>query len=225
MEGLFICAAPHCLKSFLKKTEFESHIYESHADLLQPSAEKEDNNNESEAQTAKQPTPSDYIVRGPAAGPLFSPGSNSELHDREDKARHQQMREQSLPRPLIQPKPPQGFGQVLQNNPIESLPDSGLQGFHRPGPYNVFQQQNFDSLSTPKQESSQHSDKQHGILSDGSFYPSMQSIQPLNYNMVSLLGFPPGSVGNMNFAGNYPQQPWNAGQAGLPFEQPPQGSQ
>nr|CAD1830728.1 unnamed protein product [Ananas comosus var. bracteatus] len=40
MEGIFICAAPHCLKSFLKRSEFESHIHETHADL-QPNEEKD----------------------------------------------------------------------------------------------------------------------------------------------------------------------------------------
>lgn len=268
MEGIFICAAPHCLKSFLRRTEFESHIHESHADLLQPNAEKEDNN-ESEVQIAKQAT-SDSTARAPLR-PVFSPGSNSQLHDREDKARRQQIREQSLPRPSIQPKPPQGFGQV-QNSPSESQLDSRSQGFERPGPHNLSQQQNFDSLGTPKQESGQYSDKQQGILSDSPFgeYPPMHSIQPPNYMMPvnsnqmmnppipfgyapfpvdgpqpyygapfeiarqdsaqevgseqgSLLGFRPGSAGNMNFPGNYPQ-PWNAGQASVPFE-PQQGSQ
>ncbi|KAF3448994.1 hypothetical protein FNV43_RR09718 [Rhamnella rubrinervis] len=258
MEGIFICAAPHCLKSFLKRTDFESHIHENHADLLQPSLEKEDNN-ESEAQNDKQSTASDSTLRAPPR-PVFSPVSSFQLHDKEDKARQQLTREQSFPRPLMQLKPPQGFGQA-QNNPPESQPDSQLQGFDRPGPHNHFQQQNFDLLGTPKQES------------DSSFaeYPPVHSIQPPNYMLPansnqmlnpslpfgytpfpvdgpqqfyntpyemarqdstpeaeseqgSLLGFPPGSAGNMNFTANFPQ-PWNnSGQAGVPFE-PPQGSQ
>lgn len=40
LEGIFICAAPHCFKSFLKKMEFELHINETHWDLLQPVVEK-----------------------------------------------------------------------------------------------------------------------------------------------------------------------------------------
>ncbi|KAK1325152.1 hypothetical protein QJS10_CPA01g00009 [Acorus calamus] len=40
MEGIFIRAAPHCLKSFLRRSEFEAHVHEMHADL-QTNAEKE----------------------------------------------------------------------------------------------------------------------------------------------------------------------------------------
>ncbi|KAF3538056.1 hypothetical protein F2Q69_00018256 [Brassica cretica] len=28
MEGIFICAAPHCLRSFLKKPDFEAHVHD-----------------------------------------------------------------------------------------------------------------------------------------------------------------------------------------------------
>lgn len=269
MEGIFICAAPHCLKSFLKRTDFESHIHENHAELLQSNPEKEDNI-ESEAQSLKQASVSDSNTRAPLR-PGVSPGSNSQLHDREDKARRQQTREQSVPRPIILSKPPQAFGQV-QNNQSEPQPDYRHQGFDRTGPHNPFQQQNFDSPGAPKQESGPFSDKQQGNLSETPFheYPPMHAIQPPNYMMPvnsnqmlnpsvpfgytpfpgdgsqafygapydmarqdsapeagseqgSLLGFPPGSTGNMNFPPNY-HQPWNAGQAGMPFE-PPQGGQ
>lgn len=40
LEGIFICAAPQCFKSFLKRMEFELHINETHWDLLQPVVEK-----------------------------------------------------------------------------------------------------------------------------------------------------------------------------------------
>lgn len=39
-EGIFICAAPLCLKSFVKKDEFESHIPTMHGDLVHPTSEK-----------------------------------------------------------------------------------------------------------------------------------------------------------------------------------------
>ncbi|GLJ17876.1 hypothetical protein SUGI_0312700 [Cryptomeria japonica] len=44
LEGIFICAAPHCLKSFLKRMDFELHLIEIHSDLLQCIAEKDDLN-------------------------------------------------------------------------------------------------------------------------------------------------------------------------------------
>ncbi|KAJ4704524.1 E3 ubiquitin-protein ligase Hakai-like [Melia azedarach] len=175
MEGLFICAAPHCLKSFLKKLEFESHIHESHGDLLQPNAEKVDGN-ESESQSAKQPTASESSVRAPPR-PIFSPGSNSQLNDRDDKARRQQPREQPAPRAAMLPKPLPVFGQV--QNYSDTQPDGSLPpGFERPGPHNRFQQ-SFDTQSTPQQESSQ----QQGLLSENQFpeYPPVHSMQPPNF--------------------------------------------
>ncbi|GAV68544.1 hypothetical protein CFOL_v3_12047, partial [Cephalotus follicularis] len=248
MEGIFICAAPHCLKSFLKRTEFESHIHESHADLLQPNAEKEDGN-ESEM-SAKQSNAAESTLRAPTK-PGFSPSSNSQLYDRDDKARRQQPPNRSI----MQPRPP--FLGQAQNFPAEpQLDNSRPPGFDRPGPPNSFQR-SFDSL---QQESNQFSDKQQGFLSENPFpeYPPLHSLQPPNFvvpmnpNPVlappfglapfptegaqpfygapyevarqdsapdvgsepgSLLGFPPGSAGAMNFAASYPQ-PWITGSAG-----------
>lgn len=264
MEGIFICAAPHCLKSFLKRAEFESHIHESHADLLQPNAEKEDGN-ESEALSVKQSTVSDSTARAPSR-PVFSPSSSSQLHDREDKARRQQPREQQPPsRPIIQPKPPAFF------HPSELQPDNNRppQGFDRPGLHR-FHPQTFDNQGGLQQESAQFSDKQQGILSESPYaeYPPLHSHQPPNFAVPlnpnplltpppfnyhhfpsegaqtfyssphemarpdsapdvgteqgSLLGFPPGPVGGVNFPESYPR-PWNSGPVGVPFEGPTGG--
>ncbi|KAA3463790.1 E3 ubiquitin-protein ligase Hakai-like isoform X1 [Gossypium australe] len=259
MEGIFICAAPHCLKSFLKKTEFESHINESHAALIQPNAEKEDGK-DSEVQSAKQPTGSDAAVRG-LPRPVISPGSNPLLHDTEDKARWQQPREQLPPRPIMQPKGPLVFGQV-PNYPSEHQSDDNhfQQGFDRPGPHSHFQQ-GFDLQGTPQPDSSQFSDKLQGLLSENQYseYSPMHSMQPPNFAMPmnsnrtltpygvppfptdgsqpfygapyemgrqssasdvgseqgSLLSFPPGPVGGVNYPTAYP--PWNGGQPGVHF--------
>ncbi|TYH77513.1 hypothetical protein ES332_D04G159100v1 [Gossypium tomentosum] len=259
MEGIFICAAPHCLKSFLKKTEFESHIHENHAALIQPNAEKEDDK-DSEVQSAKQPTGSDAAVRGLPRS-VISPGSNPLLHDTEDKARWQQPREQLPSRPIMQPKGPLVFGQV-PNYPLEPQSDDNQfqQGFDRPGPHNHFQQ-GFDLQGTPQPDSSQFSDKLQGLLSENQYseYPPMHSMQPPNFAMPvnsnrtltpygvppfpidgcqsfygapyemarqskasdvgseqgSLLSFPPGPVGGVNYPTAYP--PWNGGQPGVHF--------
>ncbi|KAG4152530.1 hypothetical protein ERO13_D04G128100v2 [Gossypium hirsutum] len=258
-ERIFICAAPHCLKSFLKKTEFESHIHENHAALIQPNAEKEDDK-DSEVQSAKQPTGSDAAVRGLPRS-VISPGSNPLLHDTEDKARWQQPREQLPSRPIMQPKGPLVFGQV-PNYPLEPQSDDNQfqQGFDRPGPHNHFQQ-GFDLQGTPQPDSSQFSDKLQGLLSENQYseYPPMHSMQPPNFAMPmnsnrtltpygvppfptdgcqpfygapyemarqskasdvgseqgSLLSFPPGPVGGVNYPTAYP--PWNGGQPGVHF--------
>ncbi|CAN1134998.1 E3 ubiquitin-protein ligase HAKAI homolog [Linum perenne] len=163
MEGLFICAAPHCLKSFLKRSDFESHIHQNHTDLLQPNAEK-DNDNESEVQSVKQPAPSESTARG-----LARSGSNSQFLD-EEKARRQQTREQPLQRPMM-PKPPfYGQGQNYMSDP--QIDTNRPPGFDRPVFQNRFQQ------GGPAQESGQQ-----GISSDTGMpeYPSMQAMQQPNF--------------------------------------------
>ncbi|KAE8727286.1 Machado-Joseph disease-like family protein [Hibiscus syriacus] len=211
MEGIFICAAPHCLKSFLKRTDFESHIHTSHTDLLQPNAEKEDGK-ESEVHSGNQPTGSDSTVRGPPR-PVISPGSNLQLHDAEDKARWQQPREQLPPRPMM-PKGPPAYG-LVQNYPSEPQLDSNQPpGFDRTGPHHHFQQ-GFDRQGTPQPESSQLSDKSQGHLSENQFseYPPMHSMQqppnfamPKNSNpMLTPYGVPPFSTdGTQPFYGAPP---------------------
>lgn len=254
MEGIFICAAPHCLKSFLKSSEFEAHIHDSHADLLQPNAVK-DEGNEYEVQSTKQPTASDSTVRAPPR-PVISPGSSSQLLDFEDKARRQQPRE-PLQRPMMS-KPPY-FGQAQNYLSEPQLNNNLPPGFDRPVQQSHFQQ---ITQGHPQQESSQFADKQQGMVSETPMpeYPPMHSIQPPNFvvpmnsnplltpqfglppfqtegaqpfyvapyemgqmarpdsapdggaEQGSLLGFPPGPAGGMNFMANY-SQPWNSGPA------------
>ncbi|KAG8376987.1 hypothetical protein BUALT_Bualt09G0121400 [Buddleja alternifolia] len=223
MEGIFICAAPHCLKSFLKKTEFESHINETHADLLHPSKEKE--GNESEAMSARKPSASDSTVQAPPR-PLFSPSSNSQAADREDKTQRPQSRDQPASRPVMQPRPMPPFPGQVQNYPPEQHPDN-----------NRFPQQNFDPQGGLRQDSG----NPNAVLAPPQFgyapYPSDGSQQFFGapYEIArpdstpeagseqgSLLGFPPGGgpAGPMNFAQNYPRPPWNMGPGTVPLEPP-----
>ncbi|CAL9229135.1 unnamed protein product [Arabidopsis halleri] len=65
MEGIFICAAPHCLRSFLKKLDFEAHVHELHGSLLQADAEKEDGNQSDVDSTMQQSSASESTLRGP----------------------------------------------------------------------------------------------------------------------------------------------------------------
>ncbi|KAH0640885.1 hypothetical protein KY290_038160 [Solanum tuberosum] len=238
LEGVYICAAPHCLKSFLKKTEFESHIHETHSDLLH--AEKD--GNISESASARKPTASESTVQAPPR-PIFSPGSGSQAYDREDKAHHSQTRDQQLPRPFMQQKPP--FTGSIQNQPLEQQSDSNPPpGFERPGMQNWLPQQGFDAQgSFPV-----HMPQPHGfavpmssnpglahqfgypqLASDGAqpFYgaasfemPRPDSTPERRSEQGSLLGFPPGAAGKMSFPENYPR-PWNmgqsAGQSNLPL--------
>ncbi|KAI9080086.1 hypothetical protein K1719_032632 [Acacia pycnantha] len=194
LEGIFICAAPHCFKSFLKKSEFEMHIQDVHADLLRlhPNVDKEDGN-ESETPSVRQSAMSDSSARAPQR-PVFSPGSNSQLHDREDKARQQPPRDQPPSRPTLQPKPP-SFGQV-QNHSAD--PQSGSNGAVPQG----FYQQSSD-MQRPSQDPSQFTDRRRGATPETPLpdYPPMHSSQtpnfpvPMNANPMLNppvpFGFPP----------------------------------
>lgn len=196
MEGIFICAAPHCLKSFMKKSEFEAHIHDSHSDLLNPNAEKEEGN-ESETRNFKQPTASESTARAPARQHI-SPGP-SQLHDSEDKAHNFQSLEQPPLRPLLQHKSLAYIGQV--SNPSVSQSDSQRPpGFDQPG------------IHTLQQEAGQFPEKPHGMPSDVSFheYPPLNPIPQPNFMMplpsTPVLNPPPA-------VGFPPFQPEGAGQA------------
>ncbi|KAK4359179.1 hypothetical protein RND71_021408 [Anisodus tanguticus] len=256
MEGIYICAAPHCLKSFLKKTEFESHIHENHSDLLN-TAEKD--GNASESVSARKAAASESTVQAPPR-PLFSPSSGSQVHDREDKAHHSQTRDQQPPRPVMQPKPP--FTGSIQNHPLEQQSDSNPPpGSERPGMQNRLPQQGSDTQGhfpdkqqgimggSPFPEYPMHMPQPHGFAvpmspnpglapqfgypqfaPDGPqpFYSAASTPEMGGSEQGSLLGFPPGAAGNMNFAENYPRPSWNMGQPVGQFEQtavqpPPDG--
>lgn len=171
-EGILICAAPHCLKSFLKKSEFESHIRRAHADLLHPNAEKD--GNDSEAANARKPTTSDSTVQAPPR-PLFSPGSNAQAQD----YRFQSGEQQPL-RPVMSSK--SSFTGYPQNNSSEQQVDSNASpGFDGFGPRNHYPQQMFDSQNS-LQQPGQHLDRHQAIPLEPPFmeYP-MHPQQPPNF--------------------------------------------
>uniref|UniRef100_A0A9I9CVR0 RING-type E3 ubiquitin transferase n=1 Tax=Cucumis melo TaxID=3656 RepID=A0A9I9CVR0_CUCME len=210
MEGIFICAAPHCLKSFLKRTEFESHIHESHADLLKPNADKEDGN-EIEANSAKQSTASESTVRGPLR-PLISPGSNSQPQERDEKFHRQQSRDQ--PRSGMQQKQTPSFG-ILSDTPYSQYPP--LQPIPPP---NYVVPANSNPMLTPPlpfgyppfpiEGAQQYYNTPYEVS-------RQDTAAETGSEQGSLLGFPPGAPGGMNFSATYPQS-WNTGQAGIPYE-------
>ncbi|KAH6802906.1 hypothetical protein C2S51_034352 [Perilla frutescens var. frutescens] len=232
MEGILICAAPHCLKSFLKKSDFELHINEAHADLLHPNKEKE--GNESEAMSARRPSASDSTVQAPPR-PVFSPHSSSQVHDREDKAQPPQSREQPPSRPAVQPRPTPPFPGQATDHPSEQHPDSiQSHAFDRATSQSHFPQQTFEGQGQGggRQDSvnpnSVPAPPQFGYspyASDGAqqFFGAPygmarpDSTPESGSGQGSLLGFPPGP-GPVNFAQNYPQ--WNAVPGSVPLEPP-----
>ncbi|XP_073281707.1 E3 ubiquitin-protein ligase HAKAI homolog isoform X1 [Primulina huaijiensis] len=234
MEGIFICAAPHCLKSFLKKTEFESHINEIHADLLHPHKEKE--GNESEATSARKPLASDSTVQAPLRS-VFSSSSNLQAHDHEDKSQRPQSRDPPPLRPNMHPMSSPHFPGKVPNHPSEQQHDNNQsQVFDRAASQIHFPQQTIDLQGGLRQDSA--ATNQNPVLpapqfgyspyvSDGMqqfFGAPYDGVRPgampeAGSDQVTLLGFPPGPAGPMNFAQNYPQ-PWNMGMVSGPLDSP-----
>ncbi|KAJ6846375.1 E3 ubiquitin-protein ligase [Iris pallida] len=175
MEGIFICAAPHCLKSFLKRAEFDAHIHETHADLLQSNVEKEAVNETSALNTARPSStdaqkqsllPEVSTARAPPRSG-FSPTSSSQHLDREERSRRHQSRDPLPPRSPLQPKPPP-FHNHQQPQPGDIQKDGW---FPQPqsGPHF---QQNTDQFS---------SDKTNWISPETSFsnfLPQLPNYQP-----------------------------------------------
>lgn len=246
MEGIFICAAPHCLKSFLKKSDFESHIYRNHGDLFQPKARKEEVL-ESDTCGAKQFTSADSSLRV-APRPGLQPSSSSQLNDRDDKARRQLPREQPPLQPPMPTKSPPYYGQG--STPSEPQHDSRPPGFEGVVPQNRPQQQNFDTQGGIQQKI--HPDPRRE-------YPQMYSHTPPNIPMPvnsnpppfgfptfpseglphfysvpmpyemprpelsteggaeQLLGYQPGPSGTVGYSEGYPR-PWFGSAPNIPFE-------
>ncbi|KAL3639442.1 hypothetical protein CASFOL_017349 [Castilleja foliolosa] len=235
MEGIFICAAPHCLKSFLKKRDFESHIHETHANLLNPTRENEVN--ESEAMSARKPLASETTIQAPHR-PVFSPHLNSQVPARDDKTQHQHNRDQPLLLgPVVQPRPVPPFSGQAPNHPSEQHTDGNqAHGFDRSASQNPFPQQTFDSQGqgVPRQDSV----NSNSVMAPSQFnYPTYTPDGSQQYFSAPyeiprpdstpepgqgqglLQVYPPGPTGPMNFPPNY-HQPWNMGPGTVPLEPP-----
>ncbi|XP_051132258.1 E3 ubiquitin-protein ligase HAKAI homolog [Andrographis paniculata] len=240
MEGIYICAAPHCLKSFLKRTEFESHINEIHADLLHPGKEKE--GNETEAISIRKSSISDSTVLAPPRQ-VFSPNPNTQVHDREDKMQRPLSRDPPPTRPVIQSRPmpmpmPPYSG---PSYPSEQHPDGNQPHIYDRAALQIqFPHQNFDPPrgSSDLRQDSVHTNSviapQFGYgpyASDGTQQyfgapyeigrqdPTPEAGPGKGQGQGSVLGFQPGPTGSMNYSQNYPQ-PWNMVPGSVPLEPP-----
>ncbi|KAL1827128.1 hypothetical protein ACET3Z_005540 [Daucus carota] len=202
-EGILICAAPQCFKSFLKKDEFDSHIRRNHADLLSPGTMKEEGN-ESEAASARKPATSESTVQAPPKSVLSPSGSSHQLQDREDRSRYHQPNQHAG----MQPKLEAPYLGPTPNLVSDAVPDSNSQGFDRVDARNQFPQENVELQGRRQQESGQFQDSQLVSNDNPISGYAMQFHQPLNHSMPvnpGLVQNPPQFV--------YPQ----FGQDGIPF--------
>lgn len=238
MEGIFICAATRCFKSFVETSEFLSHMKENHAEDLPPNTEKE--GNKLETIGARKSSASDSPVLAPPK-PVVYPNSNSH-HDREPKGQHPQSRDHPSPGLVSYSTPmPLFYGSVVSNTPEQRLDGNQSQLFDRVGPQNQFPQQAFDSQVVLQQDSVPIDPNPVLASSQFGYAPSVldgtQQFFGTPYDMArpvstpevrpehsSLLGFPPGSAGAFNPVQNYPRT-WSMGPAadGFTNASDPQG--
>ncbi|KAL2554569.1 RING/U-box superfamily protein [Forsythia ovata] len=222
MEGIFVCAAPRCLKSFVNKIEFLSHMNESHA-ALHPNMEN--GGNESEAVSTRKSSASDSMVQAPPK-PVVSLCLNSHVHDHEHKDQRPQARDQPSPGPVSHSRPvPLFSGPVPSHTPGQQLDGNQSQVFDGVGLQNRFPQQAFDPQGGLQQDSVPINPNPVLTSSQFGYAPSMpdgtQQFYGTPYDMArpvstpevrpehgSLLGFPPGPAGALNPVQNYPR-PWS----------------
>ncbi|KAF3781474.1 hypothetical protein EJ110_NYTH36917, partial [Nymphaea thermarum] len=197
LEGIFICAAPHCLKSFLKRSLFEAHINETHADLLQLNPDREDPANENDGFMAtSRPSsassdvhPKPPLLPEPSASRAQSRPIAPTSHtagilssERDDKARRSQPKEQLPPPPAVK-QPPQLKPPLYGRAPDQQV-DSAQHNFDRlppPPPFNRFQQQqnNFDlPMGPPRKDSEPFPEKQQESSSVQDYLPPQGPFPP-----------------------------------------------
>uniref|UniRef100_A0ACD5TJ99 Uncharacterized protein n=1 Tax=Avena sativa TaxID=4498 RepID=A0ACD5TJ99_AVESA len=220
MEGIFICAAPMCLKSFLKKAEFESHVPEAHANLLQTNPEKEERNepdapNNSRASAGdtqrQSQMPEMSTARAPQR-PGVSPTSSSHMQDREDRSRYHQSREHTPLRPPMLSKPPSFHGHHSYPPGDNQSENNPPQGFDRPYGWS------HDSTpgATPLRQESDHGsqDKQQ-VMPNSPFMFSPMHPHQQNFMMQMNMNQP--LIPNASFS--YPvQQDGNPQYFSAPFQ-------
>ncbi|XP_074330433.1 E3 ubiquitin-protein ligase HAKAI homolog isoform X2 [Apium graveolens] len=201
-EGIWICAAPDCFKSFLKKDEFDTHVRSSHGDLIKK--------NDSEVASASKPT-SESTVQAPAKSALL-PSSSSQQKDQ-----HEGM-QQKLEPPFLGPVPNLVSGTVPYN--------SNSRGYDKLDARNQFLQENVGLQGTHPQEYGKFQKSQLGVSDKSPITENaIQFNQAPNTEQDSdpdgeqwqgsMLGFPPRPmVGHVNFMGNNYTQPWGVGPTG-----------
>ncbi|GAB2298387.1 hypothetical protein Dimus_032452 [Dionaea muscipula] len=225
MEGIYICAAPHCLKSFLKKTEFESHIHESHADLLQPSMRKEEMNNSESSGPKQFASLLDSSARASPKRPSLPPNPNSQPNEREreDRARRQHSRDTPPRQQLMLPKQP-------PYHPSDLQADGRSQG-HGFGQFPDKQKQQPLYLQAPSNVPNQLPPPPPPfgfppLPSDGTppFYPFPYEVSRSDAAAAagsdpgSLPGFPPLPSGPANNPESFPHHWSGPSMTGVPYE-------
>ncbi|KAL5224526.1 hypothetical protein ABZP36_011165 [Zizania latifolia] len=206
MEGIFICAAPMCLKSFLKKAEFESHVPEFHANLLQ-NPDKEEHNEldalyisrASGGDTQRQSQMPEMSTARAPPRPGVSPTSSSHVQDREDRSRYHHSRDPTPQRPPMLTRPPSFHGRHSYPPGDTQTENNPPQGYDRP--YN-WAPDNAPGATPVRQESEHGTQDKQQVMPNAPFmFPPIPPHQP-NFMMPMKMNQP--LMSNTSF--NYPLQ-------------------
>ncbi|MFS8004783.1 putative transcription factor C2H2 family [Helianthus anomalus] len=162
MEGMFLCAVPLCLKSFLNKDDFKAHVHAHHPDLRNSKPQKD--GNEPVAANTKEPKTSDSTVQAPIPSPA---------QDGEDRTQW------SLPEPLAPIRP------LMQPNPKPNPPIA----LDRPNLTHM-QQPNFEYPVTGLQPPAFVVPNVMGPGSFGQPFYVGQQVPEAGVQQGSLLGYP-----------------------------------
>ncbi|KAJ1295002.1 hypothetical protein BS78_01G189700 [Paspalum vaginatum] len=234
MEGIFICAAPMCLKSFLKKADFESHVPEAHANLLQTNPEKEERNESdppnisraSAGDTQRQSQMPEMSTARAPTRPGVSPTSH--MQDREERSRYHQSREQTPLRPPTLSKPSSFHGRHSYPPGDTQAENNPPQGFDRP--YNWASQSRQESPVPPHQANfMMPMNMNQPMMPNAPFnYPIQQDGNPQYFAAPFQMHLPDtgpeGSMSSVQPPGgpmSFPeglQRPWAMGLMGNPFQ-------
>ncbi|WVZ59455.1 hypothetical protein U9M48_009593 [Paspalum notatum var. saurae] len=224
MEGIFICAAPMCLKSFLKKADFESHVPEAHANLLQTNPEKEERNESdppnisraSAGDTQRQSQMPEMSTARAPPRPGVSPTSASHMQDREERSRYHHSREQTPLRPQTLSKPSSFHGRHSYPPGDTQAENNPPQGFDRPYNWASQSRQESPGAATPLRQESDHStqDKQQLMANAPFMFPP---VPPHQANFMMPMNMNQPMMPNAPF--NYPlQQDGNPQYFAAPFQ-------
>jgi E3 ubiquitin-protein ligase Hakai len=239
MEGIFICAAPMCLKSFLKKADFEFHVPDVHANLLQTNQEKEEERNESDAPNISRASAGDTQRQSqmPEMSTARAPPRSGVSQDREERSRYHQSREQTPLRPPTLSKPPSFHGRHSYPPGDTQAENNPPQGFDRPYNWTSQSRQESPGAATPLRQESDHStqDKQQLMANAPYMFPPIPPHQgnfmmPMNMNQPLIpnapFNYPLQQDGNPQyFSAPFQMQLPDTGsdQGSMPSVQPPAG--
>lgn len=242
MEGIFICAALHCLKSFIKQTDLVAHIHELHPDLIQSDTKKEAIHSHSSTDTHKESITQETSTACAPPQPGLSVSAYFRQQNRDERTHSQQfndypstvelqhlrfMQADNLPQGSDMSNAWMNLSQDMsQAGPqIQQVSNQSFTQNHGVNPLQLPLQPNYQLPVNPNQAMLPPAAVSYHLSTDGSqqFYsmpyqlPNPEQLQTGGPVQGSVLGFSPAPGGIATFAGNGPR-PWLTSQMVVPMD-------